>query len=167
MRRVYRIACLLSLRWICWLPSLPSESQTSTCPSDESTRFRQTCESWSILETTVCTIHICNDMSPSLKRSQQSLLPVLEIFEVFIVNLFWIFFFMILSIFLVKSLYKGATSSFVGMAFESSLIFGVYSQMKQALQVCPGKFIGSDNAPSLCCRGRRYYQQINSFVLIA
>lgn len=34
----------------------------------------------------------------------------------------------------VKGLYKGATSSFVGMAFESSLLFGVYSQMKQALQ---------------------------------
>eukprot|EP01018_Ginkgo_biloba_P039265 Gb_39174 [translate_table: standard] len=29
---------------------------------------------------------------------------------------------------------QGATSSFAGMAFESSLLFGVYSQMKQALQ---------------------------------
>lgn len=34
----------------------------------------------------------------------------------------------------VKGLYRGATSSFVGMAFESSLLFGVYSQMKLALQ---------------------------------
>ncbi|KAK3023025.1 hypothetical protein RJ639_044815 [Escallonia herrerae] len=36
----------------------------------------------------------------------------------------------------VKGLYRGATSSFVGVAFESSLIFGIYSQAKQALQVC-------------------------------
>ncbi|KAK3015883.1 hypothetical protein RJ639_005710 [Escallonia herrerae] len=34
----------------------------------------------------------------------------------------------------VKGLYRGATSSFVGVAFESSLIFGIYSQAKQALQ---------------------------------
>ncbi|KAH9298241.1 hypothetical protein KI387_029923, partial [Taxus chinensis] len=34
----------------------------------------------------------------------------------------------------VKGLYTGATSSFVGMAMESSLLFGVYSQMKLALQ---------------------------------
>ncbi|KAK9089216.1 hypothetical protein Scep_028298 [Stephania cephalantha] len=33
----------------------------------------------------------------------------------------------------VKGLYRGATSSFVGMAFESSLLFGVYSQTKQLL----------------------------------
>ncbi|KAK4485245.1 hypothetical protein RD792_007875 [Penstemon davidsonii] len=34
----------------------------------------------------------------------------------------------------VKGLYRGATSSFVGMAFESSLAFGIYSQTKQLLQ---------------------------------
>ncbi|KAL5972538.1 hypothetical protein ACLOJK_039342 [Asimina triloba] len=35
----------------------------------------------------------------------------------------------------VKGLYRGATSSFIGMAFESSLLFGIYSQMKQSLQM--------------------------------
>ncbi|XP_047310614.1 mitochondrial arginine transporter BAC1 [Impatiens glandulifera] len=34
----------------------------------------------------------------------------------------------------VKGLYRGASSSFVGMAFESSLLFGMYSQIKQSLQ---------------------------------
>ncbi|KAL6197184.1 hypothetical protein ACLB2K_032796 [Fragaria x ananassa] len=34
----------------------------------------------------------------------------------------------------IKGLYRGATSSFVGVAFESSLLFGMYSQMKQSLQ---------------------------------
>ncbi|KAJ6816321.1 mitochondrial arginine transporter BAC1 [Iris pallida] len=34
----------------------------------------------------------------------------------------------------VKGLYRGASSSFIGMAFESSLIFGIYSQAKQLLQ---------------------------------
>lgn len=34
----------------------------------------------------------------------------------------------------VKGLYRGATSSFIGMAFESSLLFGIYSQAKQSLQ---------------------------------
>ncbi|KAL3596434.1 hypothetical protein D5086_008071 [Populus alba] len=34
----------------------------------------------------------------------------------------------------VKGLYRGASSSFVGMAFESSLPFGLYSQTKQSLQ---------------------------------
>ncbi|KAL3740070.1 hypothetical protein ACJRO7_021361 [Eucalyptus globulus] len=34
----------------------------------------------------------------------------------------------------VRGLYRGATSSFVGMAFESSLLFGIYSQTKQSLQ---------------------------------
>nr|GMD11501.1 mitochondrial arginine transporter BAC1 [Ipomoea batatas] len=35
----------------------------------------------------------------------------------------------------VKGLYRGATSSFVGMAFESSLAFGIYSQTKRFLQI--------------------------------
>lgn len=34
----------------------------------------------------------------------------------------------------VRGLYKGATSSFVGVALESSLLFGAYSQMRGALQ---------------------------------
>ncbi|PIA36588.1 hypothetical protein AQUCO_03300054v1 [Aquilegia coerulea] len=34
----------------------------------------------------------------------------------------------------VRGLYRGATSSFIGMAFESSLLFGIYSQTKQSLQ---------------------------------
>ncbi|KAJ4975596.1 hypothetical protein NE237_000702 [Protea cynaroides] len=34
----------------------------------------------------------------------------------------------------VKGLYRGATSSFVGVAVESSLFFGIYSQTKQSLQ---------------------------------
>lgn len=34
----------------------------------------------------------------------------------------------------VKGLYRGASSSFVGVAFESSLLFGLYSQTKQRLQ---------------------------------
>ncbi|OMO76395.1 hypothetical protein CCACVL1_15702 [Corchorus capsularis] len=34
----------------------------------------------------------------------------------------------------VRGLYTGATSSFVGLSFESSLVFGIYSQAKQALQ---------------------------------
>ncbi|KAF3451451.1 hypothetical protein FNV43_RR07546 [Rhamnella rubrinervis] len=34
----------------------------------------------------------------------------------------------------IRGLYSGATSSFVGVAFESSILFGIYSQMKQALQ---------------------------------
>ncbi|KAI3434104.1 uncharacterized protein J3R85_006903 [Psidium guajava] len=34
----------------------------------------------------------------------------------------------------VRGLYRGATSSFVGVAFESSLLFGIYSQTKQSLQ---------------------------------
>ena len=34
-----------------------------------------------------------------------------------------------------KGLYRGATSSFLGMAFESSLMFGIYSQAKLFLRV--------------------------------
>ncbi|WCJ27068.1 Mitochondrial substrate carrier family protein [Euphorbia peplus] len=38
----------------------------------------------------------------------------------------------------VKGLYRGATSSFVGVAVESSILFGVYSQTKQYLQLQGG-----------------------------
>ncbi|GBG62986.1 hypothetical protein CBR_g34686 [Chara braunii] len=34
----------------------------------------------------------------------------------------------------IRGLYRGATSSFVGVSIESSVLFGVYSQMKMALQ---------------------------------
>ncbi|GAB4826980.1 Mitochondrial arginine transporter bac1 [Ancistrocladus abbreviatus] len=34
----------------------------------------------------------------------------------------------------VRGLYRGATSSFIGVSFESSLLFGIYSQTKQSLQ---------------------------------
>ncbi|XVF27613.1 hypothetical protein REPUB_Repub14bG0123200 [Reevesia pubescens] len=34
----------------------------------------------------------------------------------------------------VRGLYTGATSSFIGVGFESSLLFGIYSQTKQSLQ---------------------------------
>ncbi|MCO5558799.1 hypothetical protein L7F22_012386 [Adiantum nelumboides] len=33
-----------------------------------------------------------------------------------------------------KGFYKGASSSFVGVALESSVLFGAYSQMRSALQ---------------------------------
>lgn len=36
----------------------------------------------------------------------------------------------------IKGLYRGATSSFAGMALEGSLFFGIYSQTKKYLQVC-------------------------------
>ncbi|OAY73419.1 Mitochondrial arginine transporter BAC1 [Ananas comosus] len=34
----------------------------------------------------------------------------------------------------IRGLYKGASSTFVGIAFESSLFFGTYTQVKQLLQ---------------------------------
>ncbi|KAK1304699.1 Mitochondrial arginine transporter BAC1 [Acorus calamus] len=45
----------------------------------------------------------------------------------------------------VRGLYKGASPSFIGMAFESSLLFGFYSQTKQLLQ---GE-LQSSNRPQL------------------
>ncbi|KAK8292934.1 hypothetical protein V6Z11_D06G153900 [Gossypium hirsutum] len=35
----------------------------------------------------------------------------------------------------VRRLYKGATSSFIGVAFESSLVFGIYSHTKKYLEL--------------------------------
>jgi hypothetical protein len=35
----------------------------------------------------------------------------------------------------VRGLYRGASSSFIGIALESSLFFGTYAQAKQLLQV--------------------------------
>jgi hypothetical protein len=40
------------------------------------------------------------------------------------------------TLFQIKGFYRGATSSFAGMALEGSLFFGIYSQTKQYLQVC-------------------------------
>ncbi|XP_021902339.1 mitochondrial arginine transporter BAC1 isoform X2 [Carica papaya] len=44
----------------------------------------------------------------------------------------------------VKGLYTGATSSFIGVAFESSLLFGIYSQIKHLLQ-CRMQVQGTDS----------------------
>ncbi|KAH9797044.1 mitochondrial arginine transporter BAC1 [Citrus sinensis] len=44
----------------------------------------------------------------------------------------------------VRGLYRGATPSFLGMAFESSLLFGIYSQTKQLLQ-CRMQVQGTDS----------------------
>eukprot|EP00897_Mesotaenium_endlicherianum_P003573 jgi/Mesen1/3243/ME000187S02400 len=43
----------------------------------------------------------------------------------------------------IRGLYKGATSSFIGVAIESSVLFGAYSQIKTALQG------GERSSPSL------------------
>eukprot|EP00261_Vitis_vinifera_P036938 XP_019078181.1 PREDICTED: mitochondrial arginine transporter BAC1 isoform X2 [Vitis vinifera] len=52
----------------------------------------------------------------------------------------------------VKGLYRGATSSFLGMAFESSLLFGIYSRTKQKMQ-CRMQIQGTD---SLVPKSSRY-----------
>ncbi|XP_021635039.1 mitochondrial arginine transporter BAC1 isoform X2 [Hevea brasiliensis] len=63
---------------------------------------------------------------------------------------------------LVKGLYRGATSSFVGMAFESSLLFGIYSQTKQSLQ----RGLNSDvPTPQVIIPSAAYGGAIISFVL--
>ncbi|XP_050371301.1 mitochondrial arginine transporter BAC1 isoform X2 [Argentina anserina] len=51
----------------------------------------------------------------------------------------------------IKGLYRGATSSFVGVAFESSLLFGMYSQMKQSLQ-CRMQVQGTDSLIPIASR---------------
>ncbi|XP_021635040.2 mitochondrial arginine transporter BAC1 isoform X3 [Hevea brasiliensis] len=62
----------------------------------------------------------------------------------------------------VKGLYRGATSSFVGMAFESSLLFGIYSQTKQSLQ----RGLNSDvPTPQVIIPSAAYGGAIISFVL--
>ncbi|XP_037492448.1 mitochondrial arginine transporter BAC1 isoform X1 [Jatropha curcas] len=62
----------------------------------------------------------------------------------------------------VKGLYRGATSSFVGMAFESSLLFGIYSQTKQSLQ----EGVHSDMpVPQVIIPSAAYSGAIISFVL--
>ncbi|EEF50836.1 Mitochondrial carnitine/acylcarnitine carrier protein, putative [Ricinus communis] len=66
------------------------------------------------------------------------------------------------SSFQVKGLYRGATSSFVGMAFESSLLFGVYSQRKQSLQ---GGLHSDVPIPQVIIPSAAYGGAIISFVL--
>ncbi|KAL4562319.1 hypothetical protein LXL04_034519 [Taraxacum kok-saghyz] len=62
----------------------------------------------------------------------------------------------------VRGLYRGATPSFVGMAFESSILFGIYSQTKQALQ-------GGDNnrkpEPHIIIPSAAFAGSIISFIL--
>ncbi|XP_061977880.1 mitochondrial arginine transporter BAC1-like isoform X3 [Populus nigra] len=62
----------------------------------------------------------------------------------------------------VKGLYRGASSSFVGMAFESSLLFGVYSQTKQSLQ---GGLQGDVPRPQVIIPSAAYSGAIISFLL--
>ncbi|CAK7350559.1 unnamed protein product [Dovyalis caffra] len=62
----------------------------------------------------------------------------------------------------VKGLYRGATSSFVGMAFESSLLFGIYSQTKQSLQ---GEVQSDVPRPKVIIPSAAYGGAIISFVL--
>nr|XP_028966193.1 mitochondrial arginine transporter BAC1-like isoform X2 [Malus domestica] len=62
----------------------------------------------------------------------------------------------------IKGLYRGATSSFVGMAFESSLLFGMYSQMKQSLQ---GSAQGVGPQPQVIIPSAAYSGAVISFIL--
>ncbi|XP_052180759.1 mitochondrial arginine transporter BAC1 isoform X3 [Diospyros lotus] len=63
---------------------------------------------------------------------------------------------------LVKGLYRGATSSFVGMAFESSLLFGIYSQTKQLLE---GGVQSEKPRPSVIIPSAAFGGAVISFVL--
>ncbi|XP_065877654.1 mitochondrial arginine transporter BAC1 isoform X1 [Euphorbia lathyris] len=66
----------------------------------------------------------------------------------------------------VKGLYRGATSSFVGVAFESSILFGVYSQTKQSLQLRLQGGVDSDvPMPRVIIPSAAYGGAIISFVL--
>ncbi|KAK4271582.1 hypothetical protein QN277_020256 [Acacia crassicarpa] len=62
----------------------------------------------------------------------------------------------------IRGLYSGATSSFIGMAFESSLLFGIYSQTKLALQ---GGLPSSVPQPQVIIPSAAYGGAIISFVL--
>ncbi|CAL1398014.1 unnamed protein product [Linum trigynum] len=62
----------------------------------------------------------------------------------------------------VKGLYRGATSSFVGVAVESSLLFGIYSRTKQSLQ----KGVQTDKPqPRVIIPSAAYGGSIISFIL--
>ncbi|PON61386.1 Mitochondrial substrate/solute carrier [Trema orientale] len=62
----------------------------------------------------------------------------------------------------IRGLYRGATSSFVGVSFESSLVFGIYSQTKQLLQ---GSSQSSAPQPHVIIPSAAYGGAIISFVL--
>ncbi|KAI7729567.1 hypothetical protein M8C21_033946 [Ambrosia artemisiifolia] len=62
----------------------------------------------------------------------------------------------------VRGLYRGATPSFVGMAIESSLVFGIYSQTKQALQ---GGDFNKKPEPHIVIPSAAFAGSIISFVL--
>ncbi|KAL5575382.1 hypothetical protein UlMin_017081, partial [Ulmus minor] len=62
----------------------------------------------------------------------------------------------------IRGLYRGATSSFVGVSFESSLIFGIYSQTKQKLQ---GDSHSSVPQPQVIIPSAAFGGAIISFVL--
>lgn len=62
----------------------------------------------------------------------------------------------------VRGLYRGASSSFVGMGFESSLLFGIYSQTKQSLQ---RKLHSSGPQPIVIIPSAAFSGAIISFVL--
>ncbi|XP_076917071.1 mitochondrial arginine transporter BAC1 [Bidens hawaiensis] len=62
----------------------------------------------------------------------------------------------------VRGLYRGATPSFVGMAIESSLVFGIYSQTKQALQ---GGDFNRKPEPHIVIPSAAFAGSIISFVL--
>ncbi|KAK9936406.1 hypothetical protein M0R45_013250 [Rubus argutus] len=62
----------------------------------------------------------------------------------------------------VKGLYRGATSSFMGVAFESSLLFGVYSQMKQSLQ---GSVQSAEPQPQIIIPSAAFGGAMISFIL--
>ncbi|KAL5576712.1 hypothetical protein UlMin_018411 [Ulmus minor] len=62
----------------------------------------------------------------------------------------------------IRGLYRGATSSFVGVSFESSLIFGIYSQTKQKFQ---GDSHSSVPQPQVIIPSAAFGGAIISFVL--
>lgn len=62
----------------------------------------------------------------------------------------------------VRGLYRGATSSFIGMSFESSLLFGIYSQTKHSLQ---GKLQSSGPDSLVIIPSAAFSGAIISFVL--
>ncbi|KAL9329366.1 hypothetical protein ACSQ67_004369 [Phaseolus vulgaris] len=64
----------------------------------------------------------------------------------------------------IKGLYRGATSSFVGMAVEGSLFFGIYSQTKVYLQHTWGVQSGEPR-PQVIIPSAAYSGAIISFVL--
>ncbi|KAJ9566470.1 hypothetical protein OSB04_002436 [Centaurea solstitialis] len=62
----------------------------------------------------------------------------------------------------VRGLYRGATPSFLGMAVESSILFGIYSQTKQALQ---GGDLTRKPEPHIIIPSAAFAGSIISFVL--